>query len=317
MTQPIGPNAGGRAGQPGRPGVGNRLAQPLRSAALGGRTANRWGARPTWSNISPHQISGIHNRWNNAINRAGTAWGTKGGERWNRWGDNIRNKWHAYRRGYSDGWFNRSWWDRHNVDNCGWHYSYSYRYDSYPDSYWWTSPTYYAVADWCSSSSDSSQPVYYDYGTNGNVTYQENNVYIYGEQVASADEFAESAAALATVSPPANTDEAVNAEWMPLGTFAVSASENDTQPSRIIQIAVNKQGIIAGTLFNTQTDQVVAVQGCVDKSTQRVAFRIGDDESIVAETGLYNLTLNEVPVMVHFGKDKTETYLLVRMESPK
>ena len=41
-----------------------------------------------------------------------------------------------------------------------------------------------------------SQPVYYDYGQGGNVVYENNSVYIDGQQVASAEEFAESAAVL-------------------------------------------------------------------------------------------------------------------------
>ena len=32
------------------------------------------------------------------------------------------------------------------------------------------------------------------------------------------------------------------------------------------------------------------------------------------ETGIYNLTKDEAPMLVHFGKDKTEQWLLVRMD---
>ncbi len=162
-----------------------------------------------------------------------------------------------------------------------------------------------------------SQPAYYDYGTGGNVTYQDNSVYINGEQVATADEFAESAAALATVPPPANEDEAAKLQWMPLGTFAVSTDEKDVKPSRVVQLAVSKEGIVSGTLYNYDTDKAQTVQGKVDKDTQRVAIRFGDSDEVVAETGLYNLTQEQAPVLVHFGKDKVENYLLVRLEQPK
>ena len=43
-------------------------------------------------------------------------------------------------------------------------------------------------------------------------------------------------------------------------------------------------------------------------------MRIGDKENIVVETGLYNLTQNEAPALVHFGPDKVEDWLLVRLE---
>jgi hypothetical protein len=57
------------------------------------------------------------------------------------------------------------------------------------------------------------------------------------------------------------------------------------------------------------------IQGRVDKDTQRVSMRIGDKENIVVETGLYNLTQNEAPMLVHFGPDKVEDWLLVRLEN--
>ena len=81
-------------------------------------------------------------------------------------------------------------------------------------------------------------------------------------------------------------------------------------------MAVSKEGIISGTLFNTATDTTQAIQGQVDKETQRVAMRFGDSEDIIAETGLYNLTQVEAPVLVHFGPEKIENWLLVRLDDP-
>jgi hypothetical protein len=158
--------------------------------------------------------------------------------------------------------------------------------------------------------------VFYDYSSGGNVVYQDDNVYIGGQQVATADEFAQSAAALATVEPPATEEDAQAAEWMPLGTFAVSTSEKETDPTRVMQLAVDRQGIISGTMLNTITNESQPIQGAVDKDTQRVAFRIGDNQDVVAETGLYNLTQSDVPLLVHYGTDRTENYLLVRLDAP-
>ena len=147
------------------------------------------------------------------------------------------------------------------------------------------------------------------------MTYENDSVYINGQPMASTSEFAESAAALATVAPPKSDEEAAEAEWLPLGVFAISTAEADTQPNRVVQLAVNKQGIVAGTLYNYDTDQSMAIQGQVDRETQRVAIRFGDHDEVVAETGLYNLTQDEVPVLVHFETDQVENYLLVRLES--
>jgi len=38
---------------------------------------------------------------------------------------------------------------------------------------------------------------------------------------------------------------------------------------------------------------------------------------VVAETGLYNLTNDEVPVLVHFGADRVEDRTLVRLKQPE
>jgi len=49
---------------------------------------------------------------------------------------------------------------------------------------------------------------------------------------------------------------------------------------------------------------------------QRVAFTVGDNKDTVVETGLYNLTKDEAPVLIHKGKDATEQWLLVRLKNP-
>ncbi len=144
-----------------------------------------------------------------------------------------------------------------------------------------------------------------------------DSVLINGQVVATPAEFAESAAVLATVPAPANDEEAAAIEWMPLGTFAISTDRDDKSPSFSIQLAVTRTGIIGGTLFNAETDEATAVQGQVDSETQRVAFRIGTTDDLVIETGLYNLTQNEVPVLAHFGVETTENWLMIRLDPPE
>ncbi len=213
--------------------------------------------------------------------------------------------------------FNRGWWGGHNHGIGGWHYGYCF--DRYPYSYWWTVPTFGALTNWFTWQAPPavwSQPVYYDYGQGGNVYYENNAVYVDGQQVGTPQDFAASAAILATVEPPASQEAAEQADWMPLGTFAVSSSQDETDPTRVMQLAVDRAGVVSGTLTNTKTDQAQTLLGQVDKETQRVAFRLGDSDDVVMETGLYNLTQDEAPVMVHFGPDKVENWLLVRLEAP-
>lgn len=276
--------------------------------------------RPSWVNINRNQVNNIHNQWNHAIvNRPQMHnWMTNNPARyhyWNGWGNGIRNHWQYYH--HHDNWFGHSWWNTHRPAFGGWHYYYWFPY--YPYNYWWTVPTWGGLSSWfiwnAALANVWTQPVYYDYGIGGNVVYQNDMVYIGGQQVASRTEFAESAADLATVPPPESEEQAAQAEWMPLGTFAMSTGEKDTDPTRVVQLAVTKDGIIGGTLFNYQTNQSVTIQGKVDKETQRVAFRLGDRDNLIAETGMYNLTQDEVPVLVHFGTEKTENFLFVRLKN--
>jgi len=80
--------------------------------------------------------------------------------------------------------------------------------------------------------------------------------------------------------------------------------------------AVNKDGIVRGNYFNTKDNNNQQVDGSVDKKTQRIAWVVEDKKNIIFDTGLYNLTKDETPVLVHFGKDKTEQWLLVRLKQP-
>jgi hypothetical protein len=105
---------------------------------------------------------------------------------------------------------------------------------------------------------------------------------------------------------------------MPLGVFAVQRGK-DADPHAILQLAVNKQGVLAGTFFNTSTEKTRPVQGMVDKQTQRAAWTIGEKKQgkMVMETGAYNLTQKETEVLVHLGPDKARKWLMVRLKAPK
>jgi hypothetical protein len=263
-------------------------------------------------NINNNTINNINNNWAAAINRPGN-WTRPGSDRWAAWAGGVRSNWRYNHWG--NNWFNGNWWNNHWHSWPGWHYGWAFSY--HPWGFWWSAPVWGSFSNWFSWGwPATTQPIYYDYGAGGNVTFQDNSVYVGGQQVASQSDFAQSAAALATVAPPATEDEAAAAEWMPLGTFAVSTNQKDLEPTHVIQLAVDKQGVISGTMYNKTTDQTLAVQGAVDKQTQRVAFRIGDNQDVVAETGLYNLTQNEVQLLVHYGPDRVENYLLVRLDAP-
>jgi hypothetical protein len=313
-----------RPGGGGRPSIGDLVNRPIE---INNRPINNHphiNNRPSWVNINNVTINNIQNNWQTVVTRPTQIgggihnWSVNHPQRiayWNRWGNGIRVGWPAF---HHNTWFRPNWWAAHPHAFCGWHYW--HRFHVHGWAFWWSRPAWPAFSTWFvwrAPAAVWSQPIFYDYGQGGNVVFQDNRVFIDGQQVATADEFAQSAAALATVPPPASEEEAAQVDWMPLGTFAVSMDQKEIEPSLVIQLAVSKEGVISGTVYNTQTEQAQTVQGQVDKETQRVAFRIAASDSFVAETGLYNLTQDEAPLLVHYGSEKTETWLLIRLEQPQ
>ena len=105
---------------------------------------------------------------------------------------------------------------------------------------------------------------------------------------------------------------------MPLGVFAMTADGEPTgaEPTMYLQLAVSKQGVINGTFQNTATNAVQAVEGMVDKQTQRAAWTAVGKTRPLMETGIVNLTQDTTPALVHFADGTTQQWLLVRMDKP-
>ena len=158
-----------------------------------------------------------------------------------------------------------------------------------------------------------NQPVYYSYGDN--VYYQDDQVYYGTQPIATAEEYAMQAEAIATSVPDVQPAES---DWMPLGVFAVTPDGEPTgaDPTMYLQLAVSKQGIISGTYQNTATNVVESIEGMVDKQTQRAAWTVVGKTRPLMETGIVNLTEDSAPALVHFDDGTTQQWLLVRLEKP-
>jgi hypothetical protein len=158
-----------------------------------------------------------------------------------------------------------------------------------------------------------SEPAYYSYGEN--VYYEDDMVYYGDEAVATSEEYAEQAEAIATAAP----EPAADAEWLPLGVFAITqdGEASGPPPTIFLQLAVDKQGIIAGTVTNRETEEVQAIEGMVDKETQRAAWVVQGKSSPIMETGLANLTKDEAPALLHFADGQTQQWLMVRIPEPE
>jgi hypothetical protein len=157
-------------------------------------------------------------------------------------------------------------------------------------------------------------PTYYDYGSGGSVYYEGDTVYANGEEIP-ADEYAQQAEQIATSQPEvANPDEL---EWMPLGVFAITKDgDPKAVPNMFLQLAVSKEGIIAGTLQNKTTDQTESIDGMVDQKSQRAAWTISGKNTPIMETGIANLTENETSALVHFADGTTQQWLMLHIENP-
>jgi uncharacterized protein (TIGR03000 family) len=170
----------------------------------------------------------------------------------------------------------------------------------------WTAASAATLASFCSI---PAAPIYYDYGNT--VVYQNNSVYDNGEDVGTAQQYEQQAVTLAQQGQEAKPPE--TDKWQPLGVFALVQGDDKTSDT-MFQLAVNQQGIIRGNYFDGLMDSTSNVYGSVDKKTQLAAWTIGDKKTPVFEAGIFNLTKDETPVLVHFGPDKTQQWLLVRVE---
>ena len=139
-----------------------------------------------------------------------------------------------------------------------------------------------------------SSPIYYDYGNT--VTYQEGQVYYDDQPVATEAEYAQQATQIAEAGRQAQP--AADDSWQPLGVFAMARGD-ETTSNDIFQLALNQAGTVRGNYYNALSDSTQPVSGSLDKTSQRVAWTIGDRKEPVYETGLYNLTQEETTLLVH------------------
>jgi hypothetical protein len=178
----------------------------------------------------------------------------------------------------------------------------------------WFVPTWGALGPFVGI---SGAPIDYDYGSTALI--QDDSMYLNGDDIGPVADYAAQALALADAGRAATLNE--SDQWQPLGVFnlmqgsLLQGSESTAQ--RIFQLPVNNNGVVRGTYYDAVADTTLPIFGQLDKKTQRVAWSIGDKKDIVFEAGLDNLTRNEAPVLIHYGKDGTQQMILVRLADPQ
>ncbi|WP_145219010.1 hypothetical protein [Gimesia alba] len=213
------------------------------------------------------------------------------------------NRSYYYRPGYWTGY--RPWY------GLGLSYGYGSRYRGYgyyPYYHYrrygyrpWVWTTFGGLSAWIGY--NSLAPVVYNYSVSDGYIYNDGvqvaPVTVYESQ---ADQIAES------VSPPEDA-----AEWMPVGVFAI-VPQGTKDVDVTVQLAVGKNGAIAGTYFNKEGNISLPLQGAIDEAKQRVAWKIGEEDTITMETSLDSLTKDKSTVIIYFSDGVSEIWDMLRVD---
>jgi hypothetical protein len=208
--------------------------------------------------------------------------------------------------GYANA-FDRGWWGDHP--------------DAWGDAAWgdglaWGGTDWPALAGWWDMPV-SNEPTDYDYGNN--ITYQNDSVYYGSQPAASTDAYYSQAQTLSQSVPTSPAENSVAAKqssnWKPLGVFSLVQGEQSST-TMMFQLAVDKRGTIKGNYYNALTGDQKPLSGAVDKKTMRACWTVGGNKEVVYDTGLANLLQPQGSLLIHYGKDNTQQWTLVRLKQP-
>lgn len=169
----------------------------------------------------------------------------------------------------------------------------------------WETPSWLALKYWLRIEQNGFS---YFYGTN--VNQRDDEVFVAGKRVATAEEYRHSARELAGKGQEPEKDKAL---WMSLGVFAVVRTAEPSAVNEFIQLAVDMDGMLRGTWWNQQEQTATIVKGSVDTRSQRTAWRIERDQEEIYEAGIFNLSGDAIPLMVHTAEEPSNLVLLVRL----
>jgi hypothetical protein len=173
----------------------------------------------------------------------------------------------------------------------------------------WAVPTWAAASNYCGF---TAAPITYDYGSS--VVYQGDQVYVNGDAAGTPADYAQQAITIADTGRAAQASD--KDDWLSLGVFGM-VQGSETNANTLFQLAVNKAGVIRGNYYDALSDTTLPLYGQVDQKTQRAAWTVGDKKNVVYEAGFNNLTKDETTMMVHFGKDRSQQWTLVRVQQPE
>ncbi len=111
---------------------------------------------------------------------------------------------------------------------------------------------------------------------------------------------------------PAAAGNEDNAQWLPLGVFALRSADS-VRATRMIQLAVNHDGQLHGSHFDLLSDEVESVEGSVNKSDAQAQWRIGARGKVVFQTPLVELTKPEATILAQVPDGTVGAWKLVQV----
>lgn len=104
-------------------------------------------------------------------------------------------------------------------------------------------------------------------------------------------------------------------DWLTLGSFSLMTGSGDPG-TRIVQLSIDKQGNIRGSLYDMITNNTNNVVGLIDKNTQQARWTLDSNRELTFVTTLDQLTQPQGVVNVKLpGGDQVQQWQLVRMEN--
>lgn len=108
----------------------------------------------------------------------------------------------------------------------------------------------------------------------------------------------------------------IEGDWLPLGVFTLAPSiQGAANSTMFIQLAVDRNGEISGTFYNSSTDISFPLVGFIDKQTQEAFWEISGENTFAPEmaTGIFNLTQDVADVEMTFPTGVVQNWILVKV----
>ncbi len=201
-------------------------------------------------------------------------------------------------------WFNNSFWNDHNYHPAYWNNA----------ANWWGGASWAGVDGWLGYG--WNEPVYYQEGYPIPINDTSGTNYLLAQPSEDLQYAPSNLPYQAVAQSDGRSLEGVS-DWLPLGVYAlVNDANNSSDPNMFFQLAISKEGEVAGSYYNDSSDQIYPLEGLVDQTTQIAAWKMSVGEgSPIFQTGIFNLTKDQTTVEVTYSDGSKQNWLLIRINN--